>query len=304
MAREPINPHLLRLAVYSNSFSSVTPAARATALRTNPFRFGALRQLPEPRIAEDFLIASRLRRRDIDLESSIGGYYSPDTGLMLALIGREGKRGSRTIPLPASAPLRMNLGHALHQRRSVRSYTGDAMSLAHLATLARAAAGKTGELVGASGEAQMPVRSVPSGGGLYPIDLWFAGLRVDKLPRGVYVYSSTEDLLWAAGDGKQVDALVASLANPANNIGIAEATAICILVARPWRSMRKYGARGMRNVFLEAGAIAEHVNLAATALGLGSVDCGSFYDDEANEALGLDGVYETLVHALVLGVPA
>jgi nitroreductase len=59
----------------------------------------------------------------------------------------------------------------------------------------------------------------------------------------------------------------------------------------------------MRHVFLEAGAIAEHVNLAAAALGIGSVDSSSFYDDEVHEALGIDGVFEALVHAQVLGVP-
>jgi len=45
------------------------------------------------------------------------------------------------------------------------------------------------------------------------------------------------------------------------------------------------------------------VNLAAAALGIGSVDSSSFYDDEVHEALGFDGVFEALVHAQVLGVP-
>jgi SagB-type dehydrogenase family enzyme len=76
---------------------------------------------------------------------------------------------------------------------------------------------------------------------------------------------------------------------------------LLLLVGRPWRSMRKYGARGMRHVFLEAGAMAEHVHLAATALGLGSVDCSSVYDDEAHEALGMDGLYEALLHVVVVG---
>jgi SagB-type dehydrogenase family enzyme len=82
-----------------------------------------------------------------------------------------------------------------------------------------------------------------------------------------------------------------------------EAAAICFLVARPWRSMRKYGDRGMRFVFLEAGAMAQNIALVAVALGLGSVDCGSFYDDEVHETLDIDGVYETLIHAVFLGTP-
>jgi SagB-type dehydrogenase family enzyme len=67
--------------------------------------------------------------------------------------------------------------------------------------------------------------------------------------------------------------------------------------------MRKYGNRGMRYVFLEAGAMAAHIELATTALGLGCVQCGSFYDDEAHEAMDFDGVYEALAHAVIIGVP-
>ena len=69
----------------------------------------------------------------------------------------------------------------------------------------------------------------------------------------------------------------------------------------PWRSMRKYGARGMRFLFLEAGAIAQNLNLACAGLGLGSLDCASLYDDEVHEALGADGLYEALLHAVIVG---
>ena len=59
----------------------------------------------------------------------------------------------------------------------------------------------------------------------------------------------------------------------------------------------------MRYVFLEAGAIAEHISLAAAALGLGDVHFGSFYDDEAHQALRVDGLYEALIHSVLIGSP-
>jgi SagB-type dehydrogenase family enzyme len=72
-------------------------------------------------------------------------------------------------------------------------------------------------------------------------------------------------------------------------------------VARPWRSMRKYGSRGVRYVFVEAGAIAQCVHLAAEALGVGTVDCASVYEDEAGDVMGIDGLFEQLVHTVVVG---
>jgi hypothetical protein len=36
---------------------------------------------------------------------------------------------------------------------------------------------------------------------------------------------------------------------------------------------------------------------------LGSVDCSSYYDDEIDEVLGLDGLYRMVLHTVVLGTP-
>ena len=77
-----------------------------------------------------------------------------------------------------------------------------------------------------------------------------------------------------------------------------------IFVISPWRSMRKYGPRGLRFAFQEAGAIAQQINLICTALGLASVESSSFYENELNEALKLDGIFETATHTMTVGVQA
>jgi SagB-type dehydrogenase family enzyme len=91
---------------------------------------------------------------------------------------------------------------------------------------------------------------------------------------------------------------------PDELISLGRANVVFLLVGRPWKTMRKYGARGMRFLFLEAGAITQHINLAAVAAGFGSVECGSVYDDEVHEVLQLDGVYEAVLHSVVVGAPA
>lgn len=100
-----------------------------------------------------------------------------------------------------------------------------------------------------------------------------------------------------------MDVLLKSIARPGQVITEDKANAMCLLIGRPWRCMRKYGDRGMRYVFLEAGAIAEHLSFASIALGLGSVHCGSLYDDEVHEALQVDGLYEALIHSVFIGTP-
>jgi SagB-type dehydrogenase family enzyme len=289
----------VRGAVYVNAFRPLEPSFASTALRTHPLRYDALRQA-QTRIAEEFLVNSRLRRGDTEFEASVAAYFTePGVGVP-PLVGRDGRRGIARVDLPGSIPLRLGFDATVERRRSIRAYTGDPLTLAYLATILRTACGITGR-GGRAGE--LALRATPSGGGLYPVDVHVAALRVDSLSRATYVYDPLQDVLWQTGDGPTVDSLLASVAAPDEVVMTGSAAALVFLLARPWRVMRKYGPRGMRHVFLEAGAIAEHVNLAAAALGVGSVDSSSFYDDEVHEALGVDGVFEALVHAQVLGIP-
>jgi SagB-type dehydrogenase family enzyme len=301
LSRKPLDPALVSAAVYANSFRTVQRAARATGLRTYALRQDALRHAGDHRVAEEFLVNSRLRRRDIEFESSVGAYFTEAGATMASLIGRSARQNAQAISLPAPLPLPMAVSEAIQRRRSVRTYTGESVPLDYVATLAVAADGVT--QAAGEGGADMALRSTPSAGALYPVELWLAALRVDDLARGVYAHDAQRQELLPVGDETAVDGLMASLAVAEDVVMCSQAALLCVYVARPWRSMRKYGPRGMRHVFLEAGAMAEQVNLAAVALGLGGVDCSSVYDDEAHEALGVDGVYEAIVHAQVLGTP-
>jgi SagB-type dehydrogenase family enzyme len=101
-----------------------------------------------------------------------------------------------------------------------------------------------------------------------------------------------------------VAAAVAAFAIPEEVIALNRAALVLLLVGRPWKVLRKYGDRGIRYLFVEAGALAENVHLACGALGLGSVDCASVHDNELHAALGFDGEFRMLVHTVVIGVPA
>jgi SagB-type dehydrogenase family enzyme len=221
---------------------------------------------------------------------------------MLGHLGHEtGRSAGGAVTLPAPVPLQMRFSETVRRRRSQRTYTGESIPLAQLGTLASAGCGVTARRDLPDG-GQVLLRSTASAGGLYPVDLQIASYRVQDLDRGVYLYHPASHELWLTGDGTAADRLLETMAAPEEVIMSSQAGALLLLIARPWRSMRKYGPRGMRHALLEAGAIAAHINLAAAALGLGSVDCSSLFDDEVHEALGVDGIYEAVVHAVVVGV--
>jgi SagB-type dehydrogenase family enzyme len=74
-----------------------------------------------------------------------------------------------------------------------------------------------------------------------------------------------------------------------------------LLAAVFLRTKGKYGERGYRYALLEAGYIGQNICLMATAMGLGVVSVGGFFDDELNQLLRIDGVNEAVLYVLVLG---
>jgi len=200
----------------------------------------------------------------------------------------------------------MELDKTLVRRRSRRVYTGDALPLSYLAAILRAAGGNTGssEAILGSGEHRtMYFRAAPSAGALYPIDVYFGAVNVQGLTRQLYLYDPFGSRLIYLDEGASLTRAIDSFLVSDDTISLSQASGIFFLVAQPWRAMRKYGARGMRFVFMEAGAIAQNINLATVALGFGTVECASTVDDEINEALRLDGTFRAIVHTLVVGYP-
>jgi SagB-type dehydrogenase family enzyme len=200
----------------------------------------------------------------------------------------------------------MAISEAIRRRRTHRSFTGDAIDFAHLSTILFAANGVTTE------EKVCPVvgepvsyhyRTTASAGGLYPIEVMVVACNVRGLSKGIFRHDALRGSVDQLFDSERAASVVNAICLPENIVSVSRAAAVILLVAYPWRSMRKYGARGMRFVFLEAGAIAQNIALSAGALGYGIVPCASIYDDEVHELLNLDGVTGALVHAVILGCP-
>ncbi|MBE1493146.1 SagB-type dehydrogenase family enzyme [Amycolatopsis lexingtonensis] len=292
-----------------NAYRPVTPDLRAVGVRTHQLRFdnlGVDQNATAQRIAEEFLLASRLRAHDRDGQLSTSDYFGDMMVTVLAQLDDDPVPPGRTVDLPERLPVTMQLDEAALRRRSVRGFSGDPVSLAELGTLLRIADGVTAEAdveLLRGGHETFRFRTAPSGGGLYPIALHVAALDVTGLPAGLYRYQPVRDLLVREGDRGQMDRVLEAFDHPGTAIGLDTAAALVVMVATPWRSMRKYGPRGLRFALHEAGAIAQNMHLAVTALGLGSSDCASFLDDPLHTALGVDGTMRAAVHSVIVGRP-
>jgi SagB-type dehydrogenase family enzyme len=180
------------------------------------------------------------------------------------------------------------LWSAVDRRRSRRDFDGSALSRTDLATILDTAYGVRGE----------GRRTVPSGGALYPLELYAAVRCVDGVARGVYRYDSE---LHALEQREQRDPWP-TLETACPLTGLLDGGAAALLVLAVFgRTRFKYGQRGYRFALLEAGHVAQNAVLAAAALDLAALPLGGYYDARVDDLVGADGLEESVVYGVVLG---
>jgi SagB-type dehydrogenase family enzyme len=176
-----------------------------------------------------------------------------------------------TVELPAPRTSGdLSLEATLRERRSVREFTDEPLSIQEIGQLLWAAQGITASWGG---------RTAPSAGGLYPLEVYVA------TADGVWHYLPQDQRAEVVRDDDARGELT-SAAHDQDPVG--DAPAVIVITAVPARTAAKYGDRAERYVQLEAGHVAQNVLLQAVALDLGAVPIGAFDDDDVASVLLLD----------------
>lgn len=176
----------------------------------------------------------------------------------------------------------MTVEGALLARQSVRKFKDASLTIAEASQLLWAAQGVT-----RNGK----YRTCPSAGALYPLETYLVAGNVDALSPGLYRYRPAGHQLIRLGT---ID-IRRRLAEAAlGQSMIANAPATIALCAVYERITRKYGERGIRYTFMEAGHAAQNIHLQAVSLNLGTIVVGAFQDGHVKEALNLGAEEEPL----------
>jgi len=202
--------------------------------------------------------------------------------------------GAKRVKLPKPAYRGITVEEALERRRSVRNYSGKPLRLSQLSQLLFAAQGITGKSY------DQPLRTAPSAGALYPFEIYVVANDVEDLPNGIYHHDVLQNQLELLREGDFSDP-IASAGLEQEALGKASATFVLSAVFE--RTRRKYGERGLRYVYIEAGHISENIALQAVSLGLGSVTVGAFIDADVNQLIGADGQEEAAIYLHAVGAP-
>lgn len=162
---------------------------------------------------------------------------------------------------------------ALLERRSIREYRLEPLTLAEISQLLWAAQGITHPA---------GLRTAPSAGALYPLEIYLLASNVTDLRAAIYRYKPESHTLSLIAEGDQRPALCqAALGQSA----VQDAAAVIVIAAIYERTTVKYGERGVSYVHMEVGSAAQNIYLQATSLNLGTVFIGAFHDDDVKKIL-------------------
>lgn len=176
------------------------------------------------------------------------------------------------LPIPKHQGT-VSVEQAIFQRRSVRNYKDEALTLEEVSQLLWAAQGKTSDWGG---------RTVPSAGATYPLEIYLVVGNVKDLDVGTYHYLWDKNELEKTHDKD----LRADLASAAWVQECIRKAAINIIISADYnRTTKQYGKRGIRYVDNEVGHCGQNIYLQCEALGLATVAIGAFQEDRIIQIL-------------------
>jgi SagB-type dehydrogenase family enzyme len=197
------------------------------------------------------------------------------------------------IILPKNLKTSSLLEKVIKKRRSIREFSGKPISLKQISKILFYSAGITYK----NKNWNETRRAYPSAGARYPLELYPIILNGTDIKRGIYHYNVKLHCLEIIkrGDFKN------KLLEITNQEWVKNANMFIPISAIFKRTQMKYGERGYRYIFLDAGHLAQNIYLITTAIGLGCCTIGGFLDNEINKLLELDGKTESVIYIAVIG---
>ena len=205
--------------------------------------------------------------------------------------------GGKPIELPRPEDLpspEAELRQMIDARRSLRSFTDEALSLDELAYLLWCTQGVSRVVPG-----RATFRTVPSAGARHPFETILLVNRVDTLPAGLYHYAALEHQLVPLASDHEISGQLAAACHGQAMVQAAPVT--FFWVADEYRTAWRYSGRSLRYIHLDAGHVCQNLYLAAESIGGGACGIAAFFDEKVNALLGLSETDLYVVYLAVAG---
>lgn len=259
--------------------------AKATKTQNQPLREGEVWEL--------FNMNSKITESDLYASSQVVAA----TMRQMPLSFKAESRPMMPLPSPDGLDVpQRSLKESMLERCTPQNLLATDLSQSELATILYSCAGQN--RTAQEAQADRPFRVVPSGGALYPLEVYVHCQNVVGIPKGIYHYDPTDHCLRLHVEGDQTEKLSRIVVQP--NLP-ADTSIQLIFTMIPARLVLKYGNRGYRFALLEAGHASQNAIVASRAMGYEAVPVGGFRDEALELMLGIDGVNHVASYLTFIG---
>lgn len=206
-------------------------------------------------------------------------------------------QGAELIPLPKPAELdvpAIDLRKAIEQRRSLRKYKENPLTLAELSHLLWLTQG-----VKEVTKRPVTLRTVPSAGARHAFETYLLVNNVTGLEPGLYRFAACQHALIKLEMPENIRELVTHGCWDQKQVYHSAVTFLWVAVTE--RMAWRYVERGYRYLHLDAGHVCQNLYLAAESIHCGVCAIAAFHDELLNQTLGLDGENLFVIYAASLG---
>ncbi len=140
-------------------------------------------------------------------------------------------------------------------------------------------------------------RAAMSAGNLHPVEVYVVCAGLGDIPAGVHHFAPLEVSLTTLREGDHRGVLAAATAAPE----VADIDCGLVMTGIPFRTAWKYGERGYRHLFWDAGTMLGNLLALADAHGLTARVHVGFVDRMVSELVGIDGLEELALAVVTVG---
>jgi len=199
----------------------------------------------------------------------------------------------------------INFLDLVNQRKSVRQYTDESLTLQELSYLLWCTQGvkvihtRENSEQARQWNMEITLRTVPSAGLRNPLDTYLVVNRVDGLESGLYRFLALQHKLVQVDSNSGWSERISEACQRQRFVG--QGAVVFVWVANPYRTEYSYGNRGYRYIFLDSGHVCQNLYLASEAIGCGVCAVGAFDDDKINGLFSLDGETQFVIYVAPVG---
>jgi SagB-type dehydrogenase family enzyme len=186
------------------------------------------------------------------------------------------------LPKPEELDLgSYDLRKAIEERRSLRRYSQDSLSLEELSYLLWLTQG----VKSIDEKRHVTWRTVPSAGCRHPFETYLSINRVKTLAPGLYRFAALEHKLVPLRLDERFNEELTEACLGQRQVATSAVTFIWAAV--PYRTVWRHSERSYRYLYLDAGHVCQNLHLAAESINCGICAIGAYDDDTVDAVVGL-----------------